>query len=85
MFLTSGGLDGDETFLGADNQSSLSDEGLDLSQRISESLFMGPDIETDAELVAGGFIDTCAIIECLYLHPETAGSARMSSTFHCKL
>ena len=30
-----------------------SDEGLDLSQRISESLFMGPDVEADSEIVTG--------------------------------
>ena len=31
-----------------------SDEGLDLSQRISESIFMGPDLEADSEEVIYG-------------------------------
>ena len=31
----------------------LSDEGLDLTQRISESLFLGPETEADEELVTG--------------------------------
>ena len=31
-----------------------SDEGLDLSQRISESIFMGPDLEPDSEEVIYG-------------------------------
>ena len=48
-----GGLEVEETFF--QENSSVSDEGLDLSQRISESLFIGPDMDTDAELVAGRF------------------------------
>ena len=31
-----------------------SDEGLDLSQRISESMFVGPDLEPDSEEVIYG-------------------------------
>ena len=48
------GLRGEMTEDDVTNEvSTLSDEGLDLSQRISESLFTGPDTETDIELVAG--------------------------------
>lgn len=37
----------------ASTLSMFSDEGLDLSQRISESLFIGPDFESDNDFVSG--------------------------------
>ena len=46
----------DITTTGADTSqiSVFSDEGLDLSQRISESMFVGPDLEPDSEEVIYG-------------------------------
>ena len=42
-----------------------SDEGLDLSQRISESIFMGPDLEADSEEVIYGKCTRQSVVDVI--------------------
>ena len=49
-----GGEGGDDTLHDTSIASLLSDEGLDVSQRISESLFAGPDLDADGEEIISG-------------------------------
>ncbi len=54
LYVSPGPRDTDEDMTHETSTLSMySDEGLDLSQRISESLFMGPDVEADSEIVTG--------------------------------
>lgn len=53
VLIPSAGVD-DETIHESSVASMLSDEGLDLSQRINESIFAGPELDADGEEVILG-------------------------------
>ena len=54
---------GEEETLETSAISIFSDEGLDLSQRINESVFAGPDLDPDGEEIIMGKLDTLLAIK----------------------
>ena len=64
-----GGEGGDDTLHDTSIASLLSDEGLDVSQRISESLFAGPDLDADGEEIISGKMSARNMCEkCTLIH-----------------
>lgn len=53
-----GGLPRDSNVQETSVLSNMTDEGLDLSQKISESIFQGPELDADGEELLAGTLNT---------------------------